>query len=142
MTFANYAETEKVALTGWPSNKVDTALGPNFISAKISQQQWALLTNLDSGKMKIIPWEQSKCCPILSIPPLIPARFCGFQLESRNSAEFQEFQRILAGINRNPNGIDINSPHILHFYFRNVLEEGNWPKQYKIQRVYYAKLQL
>ena len=52
---------------------------------------------------------------ILSIPPLIPARI-------------QEFQRIPARINRNPNGIDINSPHILRFYFRNVLEEGNWPK--------------
>ncbi|EDR04399.1 uncharacterized protein LACBIDRAFT_304645 [Laccaria bicolor S238N-H82] len=58
-TFANYAEADKVALTGWPSNKVDTPLGPNFISNKLSQKQWALLANLlDSGKMKIIPWDQ------------------------------------------------------------------------------------
>ena len=61
-TFANYAETEKVALTGWPSNKLDTPLGPNFVSNKLSQQQWALLANLlDNGKMKIVPWDQSKC---------------------------------------------------------------------------------
>ncbi|EDR14141.1 uncharacterized protein LACBIDRAFT_321954 [Laccaria bicolor S238N-H82] len=58
-TFANYAETEKVALTGWPSNKVDTPLGPNFISNRLSQKQWALLANLlDLGKMKITPWDQ------------------------------------------------------------------------------------
>ncbi|KIJ90899.1 hypothetical protein K443DRAFT_14852 [Laccaria amethystina LaAM-08-1] len=58
-TFANYAETEKIALTGWPSNKVDTPLGPNFVSGKVSQHQWALLANLlDLGKMKIIPWDQ------------------------------------------------------------------------------------
>ncbi|EDQ99681.1 uncharacterized protein LACBIDRAFT_316216 [Laccaria bicolor S238N-H82] len=58
-TFANYAETEKVALTGWPSHKVDTPLGPNFVSGKLSHKQWALLANLlDSGKMKISPWDQ------------------------------------------------------------------------------------
>ena len=62
---------------------------------------------------------------ILSIPPLIPAGFRRFWPECRNSVEFQEFRRIPAGINRNTNGIDINSPHILRFYFRNVLEEGN-----------------
>ena len=39
---------------------------------------------------------------ILSIPPLIPAGFRGFRPESRNSAEFQEFRRIPAGIDRNP----------------------------------------
>ena len=62
-TFANYAETEKVVLTGWPLNKVDTPLGPNFASNKVSQHQWALLANLlDSGKMKIGPWDQSKYC--------------------------------------------------------------------------------
>ncbi|EDR08121.1 uncharacterized protein LACBIDRAFT_327418 [Laccaria bicolor S238N-H82] len=58
-TFVNYAEMEKVALTGWPSNQVDTPLGPNFISGKLSHKQWALLANLlDSGKMKITPWDQ------------------------------------------------------------------------------------
>jgi hypothetical protein len=62
-TFANYAEMEKVALTGWPSNQVDTPLGPNFVSGKLSHKQWVLLANLlDSGKMKITPWDQSKSC--------------------------------------------------------------------------------
>ena len=49
---------------------------------------------------------------ILSIPPLIPARFRGFQPESRNSAEFQEFQRIPARIDRNPTRIDRKSPYL------------------------------
>ena len=42
-----------------------------------------------------------------------------------SSTDSSWIPQIPARINRNPNGIDINSPHILHFYFRNVLEEGH-----------------
>ena len=55
---------------------------------------------------------------ILSIPPLIPARI-------------QEFQRILAGIDRNPTGLQRILLFRLYFvllFQTYVLEQGNWPK--------------
>ena len=70
----------------------------------------------------IDPHQQCKPA-ILSIPPLIPAGIRGFRLESRNSAEFQEFRRIPAGIDRNPTGINTEHPYlgyILRFYFRYI----------------------
>ena len=65
----------------------------------------------------------SLALPILSIPPLIPTGFHGFRPESRNSRELQEFQRILAGIDRNPT--EINKEYcylgyILCLYFKDM----------------------
>ena len=59
---------------------------------------------VDEGKDQC--HDQQAISSILSIPPLIPAGFRGFRPESRNSAEFQEFRRIPAGMDRNPAGID------------------------------------
>lgn len=95
-TFANYAEADKVALTGWPSNKVDTPLGPNFISNKLSQKQWALLANLlDSGKMKIIPWDQSKSCLSFNCPSMIMISIEFLQI-SEDNAQYGEIPLVFS----------------------------------------------